>query len=159
MSQNTISEAQNVPSNIQRSRDQAEFSTIIGAMKGDPMGIHYLCKNGVLVSLTADRDVIDAVGLRPGLIKAMVDRFPFDQKIEDRLRGADGTKVPKELWFHLDKSDLPAPLSDELRKEARKMMEEHDRIRKERKEQGIPEPGAQKCPPRVLSDYNLEAES
>ncbi|GIK02016.1 hypothetical protein Aspvir_006059 [Aspergillus viridinutans] len=88
----------------------------------DPMGITSLGADGVLRYLTADRDVIDAIGLRPGLIKAFLDRMPvpFSQEAEDIFRGVDGTLVPREQWFNPDKSLLPPPLPEEEREKVRK---------------------------------------
>ncbi|OCL06070.1 hypothetical protein AOQ84DRAFT_272037, partial [Glonium stellatum] len=48
--------------------------------------------------------------------------------IKDQYRGADGTNVPREQWFHPDKALLPPPLSGEKKEAARKIMEENPEI-------------------------------
>ena len=57
-------------SQIPDTEDQRELSKILKDMLHDPslMGCFSLGKDGVFRSLTADRDVVDAVPLRPGLI-------------------------------------------------------------------------------------------
>ncbi|KAL3425145.1 hypothetical protein PVAG01_04426 [Phlyctema vagabunda] len=94
-----------------RMRYQRELSEILRGFKHDPRlnGILSMTRDGVLLSLTADRQVVDAVGLKPELVKAMLDRMPYKPENETRFRGADGTKVPREQWFYPDKSDLPPP--------------------------------------------------
>ena len=78
----------------------------------DGMGMLDLDRDGILRSLTADRDMVDAVPLPPRLIKAMLDRRPFYQHIEDVFRGIDGTYVVQELWFNPDRAFLPEPMSE-----------------------------------------------
>lgn len=53
-------------------------------------------RDGIMRSLTADRDVVNAVPLSSRHIKAFLDRMPFVQKMEDEYRGVDGTLVPRE---------------------------------------------------------------
>ncbi|KAK5659117.1 hypothetical protein OQA88_1207 [Cercophora sp. LCS_1] len=96
--------------------DQAELSAILRSWKMDPDGIISLGNDGVLRSLTADRDVIDAVGLRPGLIKAMHARVPPQARTVDEI--VDGTKTPREQWFNPDKTLLPPPLKELQRQRA-----------------------------------------
>jgi hypothetical protein len=84
--------------------------------------------DGVLRTLTLDYDVIDAIGLPPRLIKALLDRSVFDQEIEDMFRGADGTKVPEEQWWKPDPSLLPPPLTAEEKARAKKNSEENKEI-------------------------------
>lgn len=114
--------------------DQQEVSKILAHLKDDLslLGIYALGKDGVLRSLTADRDVIDAAGLTPKLIKALQDRVPPDARGD--LGDADGTKVPREEWFHPDKSLLPPPLSEEKREQARKRWEEDPEMYREKVE-------------------------
>ncbi|KAF7114448.1 hypothetical protein CNMCM5793_008752 [Aspergillus hiratsukae] len=88
----------------------------------DPMGISSLGSDGVLRYLTADRDVIDAIVLRPGLIKALLDRTPFSQETEDTFRRVDGTLVPREQWFNPDTGLLPSLLLEEEREKVRERM-------------------------------------
>lgn len=143
--------------------DQQELSRILKNLRHDPtlLGILSLGKDGVMRSLTADRDVVDAVALRPGLILAMLNRMPWSQSAEDDFRGVDGTVVPREHWFNPDKDLLPPPLSEENKEEARKMIEEHDLINKEKKimeEKDLPNASRKSggCGPVVRSNHNLE---
>lgn len=132
---------------------QKELSKILKPLQHDPTlnGILHLGKDGVLRSLSADREVVDAVALRPELIKALLDRMPYNAQNEIEYRGADGTKVPHEQWFHPeDKSLLPPPytppeerrnLSPEQLEKNRQMLE--DRAKK------------QSCEPPILSNHDL----
>ncbi|KIW15169.1 hypothetical protein PV08_05214 [Exophiala spinifera] len=116
-------------------------------MKVDPQGIHYLGRDGVLRSFTADREVIDAVGLAPKHIKALLDRTPYMQEAEDIFRCVDGTKVPREKWFNPDKSDIPRTATEEEKERERIMVEEF-------KKEGIL-PGSRCCGPATMSDYRI----
>lgn len=96
---------------------EQELENILGSIKHDPslMGILSLGKDGVMRSLTADRRVVDAVGLRPNLIVAFLGRLPPEiRQTYGVNKDADGTKVPKEQWFSPDISLLPEPMSDEV---------------------------------------------
>ncbi|GIJ84829.1 hypothetical protein Asppvi_003680 [Aspergillus pseudoviridinutans] len=134
--------------------DQQELSQILRDMRQalDPMGITSLGADGVFRYLTADRDVIDAVGLRPGLIKALLDRMPFSQDAEDKFRGVDGTLVPREQWFNPDKGLLPPPLPEEKREQVRKRMAEggEDFLKR------FNDPNRPRCPLVLRSNYNLD---
>ncbi|EED15561.1 conserved hypothetical protein [Talaromyces stipitatus ATCC 10500] len=101
--------------NGDREEIQRELSHILNSIQHDItlQGVLSIGKDGVLRSLTADRKVVDAVGLRPELIKAMLDRMPFDSQNEANYRGVDGTKVSEDQWFHPDKDLLPPPLREE----------------------------------------------
>ncbi|KAM0203255.1 hypothetical protein ACHAQI_010509 [Fusarium lateritium] len=70
-------------------------------MKRDPtlMGISQLGLDGISRSLTADREVVDAVPLSPALIKAILDRIPYNEECEKLFRGVDGNKTPREQWY------------------------------------------------------------
>jgi hypothetical protein len=71
----------------------------------------------VLRNLTADRDVLDAVGLSPRLVKAFLDRIPPDYRaLNPELEDVDGSEVPEERLWHPDRSLLPPPM-DEKRKQ------------------------------------------
>ncbi|KAK1758837.1 hypothetical protein QBC47DRAFT_370626 [Echria macrotheca] len=97
---------------------QQELSSILRSLKHDAalMGVLSLGNDGVMRSLTADRRVVDAVGLTPAQIAAFQERMPPDFRKDDGvLMRADGTKVPREQWFLPDKSLLPAPMSQEAR--------------------------------------------
>ena len=140
------------------SPDQQELSQILKNIRHDPtlLGILHFGTDGILRSLTADRDVVDAVALPPRLIKAFLDRRPFNQESEDMYRGVDGSKTPKEQWFHPDKISLPPPLSEANRVEARKMIEEHGLLEKfEERQKGKEEERGGGCGPVVRSNYDL----
>ena len=110
--------------------------------------------DGVLRTLTPDCDVIDAIGLPPRLIKAFLDRTPFDQKTEDMFRGADGTKVPREQWWKPDPSLLPPPMTAEEKARAKQDNEENKEIIQEnirKMESGELKP----CGIVILSDYDI----
>ncbi|KJZ74888.1 hypothetical protein HIM_05797 [Hirsutella minnesotensis 3608] len=118
------------------SQHQRELSRILAGIQHDVtlLGVLSLGKDGILRSLTADREVVDAVALTPHLIKAMLDRMPFNPQNEIDYRGVDGTNVPHEQWFHPDRSILPPPLvvSEEKRREAEAKVEENKKWLQER---------------------------
>jgi hypothetical protein len=92
------------------------------------------------------------MGLRPELVKAMLDRMPFRPENEARFRGADGTKIPREQWFHPDKSDLPPPFEPPLeRRKENLTLEMWEKNRKflEEKSKTVREP----C---IWSDHDFE---
>lgn len=102
--------------------DQQEVTKILTGFRHDPtlLGCISLGKDGVLRSLTADRDVVDAAGLSPRLITALLDRMPLEYR--DGFGEADGTKTSREQWFNPDKSMLPLPLTDEQKEAANERM-------------------------------------
>ena len=108
--------------------DQQELSQLLGDLKHDPtlLGIIALGKDGVLRSLTADRDVVDAIGLTPGLITAFMARLPPHAR-ED-FEGVDGSTTTREQRYNPDKSQLPKPLSEEKRAEALRTIEENKEL-------------------------------
>lgn len=141
-----------------RMQHQKELGEILRGIKDDPTlnGILTMTKDGVLLSLTADREVsfkyilayiaihefqvVDAVGLKSEHIKALLDRLPFKPENEVKYRGVDGTKVPRQQWFHPDKSELPPPyvppperrkenLTPEMLEKNRKLLEEKNKPR------------------------------
>jgi hypothetical protein len=106
-------------------------------MHQDPtlQGISWLGKDGVLRSLDADRNVVDAVPLRPELIEAFFETMPPEaQQGYDLLKGIDGRDVPKEKWFDPDKEMLPPPLEGEHRERDPAKLEEYRRLYFERRE-------------------------
>jgi hypothetical protein len=135
--------------NLLLNKDQEELSSVLKTLRPDPsfMGCFSLGTDGIMRSLTTDRDVIDAVALSPRLIKAHLDRMPFDQKTEDTFRGVDGTGVPREKWFHPDKSLLPPPMSEEVKEQTKKVIEENKELFAKKDYGG--------CGVVVRSDYNL----
>ena len=94
--------------------DQQEVSSILRGFKRDLTSCVSLGKDGVLRNLNGNREVLDAVGISPKLIKAFLDRMP--PAYRSGFEGVDGTKTPIEQWFNPDKSLLPPPLSDEKKK-------------------------------------------
>ncbi|KAK7894041.1 hypothetical protein LTR67_006742 [Exophiala xenobiotica] len=131
------------------SHNQQELGRIVKAFRIDPMGGISLGKDGVLRSLTADRDVVDAMGLPPRLIKAYLDQSHYVKELEDEFRGVDGTKVPREQWFRSDRRLLPQPLSKEHKEEARRMMEENASLTEDISQEETC------CVATVRSNYNL----
>ncbi|KAH7147744.1 hypothetical protein DER46DRAFT_629802 [Fusarium sp. MPI-SDFR-AT-0072] len=95
---------------------QKELEHILATMKHDPtgMGISHLGRDGIYRSLTADRDVVDAVPFPPPLVKAMLDRFPYNEEA-------------------VKESCLP-PLEEEYRKEAREGQDDYRKWYEEMRE-------------------------
>ncbi|SCO84255.1 uncharacterized protein FRV6_08382 [Fusarium oxysporum] len=121
------------------SPEQKEISDILRNMDRDPdlTGLADLGKDGVFRFLDADRNIHYAVPLRPALIKALIDRLPYDPEVEEFWRGIDGTKVPEEQWYNPPEGILPPPLTEEERREEREIMEKNkdkiDKIREDLK--------------------------
>ncbi|KAF4460679.1 hypothetical protein FALBO_12537 [Fusarium albosuccineum] len=134
------------------SETQGQLSDIIISLKQDftLRGCSSLGKDGILRSLTADRQVVDAVPLSPQFIKALLDRMPFNPQHEIDFRGVDGRNTPREQWLHPDKSLLPPPLmlTDEERKLAESKVEENKKLVEERRSRSG-------CPPHLRSDHDL----
>ncbi|KAF5685747.1 ankyrin protein [Fusarium denticulatum] len=109
------------------SPEQKEISDILRNMDRDPdlLGLADLGKDGVFRFLDADRNIHYAVPLRPALIKALIDRLPYDPGVEKFWRGVDGTKVPEEQWYNPPEGILPPPLTEEQRREEREIMEKN----------------------------------
>ncbi|KAH8689060.1 hypothetical protein BGW36DRAFT_309174 [Talaromyces proteolyticus] len=131
---------------------QRELSQLLRGIQHDITleGVLSIGRDGVLRSLTADREVVDAVGLRPELIKAMLDRMPFNPQNEIDYRGVDGTSVPRDQWFHPDRKLLPLPLSEENRKGP------FSAEQLERNREFLQQRAARKsCPIRIRSDNDL----
>jgi hypothetical protein len=110
---------------------QQELTDLLSSLKHDItlMGVFSLGRDGVMRSLTADRRVVDAIGLTPAQVAVFLGRLPAASRAaSDVAEGADGTKVPREQWFHPDKDLLPAPMSQEVREKS----EQERREREER---------------------------
>jgi len=108
---------------------QEELTALLNSLKHDPtlMGILSLGRDGVMRSLTADRRVVDAVGLTPAQITAFVGRVPPGSRAEYEVYdGADGTKVPREQWFAPDRALLPEPMKAEDRERIERTMQERE---------------------------------
>jgi hypothetical protein len=135
----------------QQIANQKELSQILKGVKHDLTlnGVFFLGKDGVLRSLTADREVLDAVALRPELIKVLLDRIPHNPQAEIDYRGVGGTKVSEEKWFHPDRSLLPAPFTppEERRNLSPEELEKNRRMLENR-------PG-QDVEPQILSAHDL----
>ncbi|QGI59904.1 hypothetical protein CEK26_003885 [Fusarium fujikuroi] len=118
------------------SPEQQEMSDILYKMEQhdlDLLGIVHLGHDGVFRYLDAERNIHYAIALRPALIKALLDRGPYDDEEEAVFRGVDGTKVPKEQWYNPPRGILPEPLSEEHRKEGREFIQKNkDKIDKNR---------------------------
>jgi hypothetical protein len=97
--------------------EHRELDSLIDRLKMDPelQGIVHLGQDGVVRSLDADRNVTDAVGLRPELIKAWQEQMPAEMNDEAAFADVDGTKVPREEWFNPPRHLLPSPLAEEHR--------------------------------------------
>ncbi|KAF2123381.1 hypothetical protein P153DRAFT_303983 [Dothidotthia symphoricarpi CBS 119687] len=129
---------------------QQEVTCVFDRLKNDIMGIIALGNDGVLRSLTADRRVLSAEGLRhsflpyldpdvrssgPELIEAFLRRFPEDyvkRAQEQGLKTSDGTKTAKEKWFKPDEDILPPPLPQEELEKARNMPEDQKELLRQR---------------------------
>nr|OQO22122.1 hypothetical protein B0A51_10786 [Rachicladosporium sp. CCFEE 5018] len=145
---------QDIDQNEQRNRDQEELSRIFKQLPEGEHGLLALGSDGVFRSLTGNRDVVGAVGLRPALIKALLDRRPFSKEAEDKYRGVDGTKVPVEQWWKPERSMLPPALTEaELEEEEDFAALHSDKIKEveEKRAAGRLEP----CGPLIRSDHNL----
>ncbi|KAI8630896.1 hypothetical protein F5Y19DRAFT_426896 [Xylariaceae sp. FL1651] len=101
--------------------DQKELSAILDSFKMDIDGVISLGKDGILRSLTAERDVIGAAPLRPSLIAALHARMPkeyVDKYLTAEFDGVDGSKTPESAWYNPDKNILPKPWSELKKKKS-----------------------------------------
>lgn len=136
--------------------DQKELSSILDNLQAGPNGdaLFAMGTDGILRTLSLDQDVIDAISLPPRLIKAFLDRCPYDQLIEEMFRGADGTTVPETQWWNPDPSLLPPPLTAEEKALAKKNYEEHKEVIEENRrkmESGELKP----CGVVIRSDHDI----
>ncbi|KAH7469507.1 hypothetical protein FOMA001_g14250 [Fusarium oxysporum f. sp. matthiolae] len=122
------------------SPEQQEMSDILYKMERhnlDLLGIAELGRDGIFRYLDADRNIHYAIALRPALIKALLDRTPYNQEEEEFWHGINGTKVPKDQWYNPPPGILPPPLSEEYRNEGRQLnemnKEKFDKIRADSK--------------------------
>ena len=74
-----------------------------------------MAKTGVLRSWDADSNVVDAVPLRPALIKAFFETLPPEHDNGAYSRGVDGRTVPEEEWFNPPKHLIAEPTPEEHR--------------------------------------------
>lgn len=99
--------------------DQQEITAILAKFNKDPLSVISLGKDGVLRTLSADRSVLDAVGLSPRIVKAFLDRVPPEYRaLTPELENVDGSKTTEEELWHPDASLLPLPMSEEQKKKA-----------------------------------------
>ncbi|KAI8652832.1 hypothetical protein NCS57_01348800 [Fusarium keratoplasticum] len=135
---------------------QHEVSEIMLKMKDDPtlMGIRMLGKDGIFRSLDADRNVVDAVACTPPIIKALLDRMPYDAEAEKSFRGVDGTKTPKEQWYDPLPGILPPPLEEEHRERSEEVLEGYRKQYYERRKK-IDNGTATQCAVCLMSDNDL----
>ncbi|KAK0750584.1 hypothetical protein B0T18DRAFT_488186 [Schizothecium vesticola] len=108
---------------------QQELSALIN-LKHDASlrGIFSLGRDGVVRSLTADRRVVDAVGLTPEQLALWINRWPeaLSRVMNQLEEGADGTKVPREQWFSPPEGILPPPMTTEVKEREEKIRKEKD---------------------------------
>ncbi|KAK5130447.1 hypothetical protein LTR08_002011 [Meristemomyces frigidus] len=135
--------------------NEPSFTVVRRSMKRDPSGkgIGGLGRDGVWRNFDSNRQVVDARGLSPAQIKQWLDRTPFEQAVEDAMRGVDGRTVPEEEMFHPDPSLLPVERPAEEKAESRRVIEQQKREYKERESAGILDDKSL-CG-RLVSDYDL----
>ncbi|USP73618.1 hypothetical protein yc1106_00892 [Curvularia clavata] len=123
---NSLGSPSNQPHTYDRNHpDQEEITAILAKFNKDPLSIISLGKDGVLRTLSADRAVLDAVGLSPRLVKAFLDRVPPEYRaLTPELEDIDGSKATEEELWHPDASLLPQPMSEEQKKKALAQLEE-----------------------------------
>lgn len=114
--------------------DQKEINSIVDKLNTLPLGRLVLGTDGVLRSLNLENEVVDAVGLPPRLIKAFMDRFPYNEELEARFHNSDGTSVTQEQWWAPNPSILPQPYTAEQKDEARREYKEKKDIIEEMKQ-------------------------
>lgn len=116
------------PSQQKPSEIQTELRNLIYAMKHDPtlQGMVCMGEDGVLRSFDADRNIVDAVPLRPELITAYFEPTPPEELDKYEVtKGVDGRDVPEEQWFHPPKELIPAPLAEEHRERDPEKLEKY----------------------------------
>jgi hypothetical protein len=89
------------------------------SMKKTPFGIVHLGSDGIFRSLDWDRTVLDAVPLTPEQIHFFLTYGPDGRNKDNlktqqaKMKGIDGTRVPREQWYSPDPSMLPPIETDE----------------------------------------------
>ncbi|RAO73375.1 uncharacterized protein BHQ10_009387 [Talaromyces amestolkiae] len=134
--------------------DQKELTTIVQNLHTLSLGRLALGSDGVLRSLNLENEVVDAVGLPTRLIKAFMDRFPYNEELEARFHNSDGTSVPEEQWWAPNALILPHQYTAEQKDAARKEHEEKkdiiEEIKQKRKNGEI-----QGCGVVIRADYRI----
>lgn len=103
----------------------------LASLQKPPDGKYFrsLCSDGVFRILTylptppdlpTGIAVYDGLPMSPDLIKAYLDRKPWNQETEDRFRGVDGRSVPQEQWLQPLPGILPSLGSKNEREERKK---------------------------------------
>lgn len=134
--------------------DQKELIAIVDKLHTLSLGRLTLGSDGVLRSLNLENEVVDAVGLPTRLIKAFMDRFAYNEKLEARFHNSDGTLVPEEHWWAPDVSILPQPYTAELKDALRRDYEEKKDIIEEMK-QKRKNGEIQRCDVVIRADYRI----
>ncbi|CZR58136.1 uncharacterized protein PAC_08027 [Phialocephala subalpina] len=133
-------------------------SDVFRALKHHPKGCCKLGTDGVLRGFDDKRNVIDAIGLSPALIKELLDRQEWSREIEDKFRGVDGTKVVdrKQLYEPDEESKPPNHTEEEKKKIAEQIKVHNEKLMKRMKQDekdGV-DMSKYSCT-RVRSDYQL----
>lgn len=134
--------------------DRKEINSIVSKLHTVPLSYLVLGRDGVLRSFSLENEVIDAVGLPPRLIKAFMDRFPYNEELEARFHNSDGTSVPQEQWWAPNPSILRQPFTTEQKDKARKELGENkdiiEKMKQKRKNGEI-----QGCGVVIQSNYRI----
>ncbi|KAK3391256.1 hypothetical protein B0H63DRAFT_134327 [Podospora didyma] len=107
-----------------------ELSRLISLKHDSTLGgVFSLGRDGVFRSLTADRRVVDAVGLTPEQVALWQSRWPEGSPFRNSPQmdeGADGTKVPVMEWYFPKEGVLPPGQSEEVKERMRRKREGRD---------------------------------
>lgn len=133
-----------------------DLSEILRTINLDPAGITSLGDDGIYRSFSGfgSREVIDAVPFSPGLIKALLDRFPYNEDAERLFRGVDGRRTSKDRWYDPAQQNAPEPMTAEQEEETRRLMEEKgEAFFKQKDEQRRSGKGG--CGVKIMSDHDI----
>ena len=80
--------------------------------------------------------------------------MPYRAQNEIDYRGVDGTNVPREQWFHPDKSLLPPAYTppEERRNPSAEQLEKNRQWLEDRRKNKA---SNEACEPRIVSNHNL----
>ena len=121
------------------------------SLKRDPKGESFsnLGADGVYrVFHASSYEVIDDVRLSTTQIKEFIDRWPFNQAIEDKFRGVDGRAVSDKDMLDPPENIRPQRPTEEQLREMHSIMEEQER-------EGVRKDSAAVCGVS-RSNYNLD---